>query len=766
MGDPRPPVRDRPTTNPDAVLAQLDRLPTLPAIALRLLQTTADDEGGARELIALLRADQSLTAKVLALASSTGAGLGRPVRTLEQAVPLLGFSGVRSAVLAAGVFECFRSTEVDADSGFDLPGFWLHALAVANAAREIAKARGVREPHPEQAYLAGLLHDLGKVALATVFPKGYARAARRAQEERSDIADVERTIFGVDHTRAGRKVADQWRLPPELRDVIWLHHVAGATLPPSAADRDLIAIVQLADTLAREQRVGFSGNFVFFEHSPALAARLGLDGGKLDAIAAGMVQAARTQAEQFGISHPTPAEQYVRAMAQANAELGRINTDLSISNQKLAVAARYFNALCAFDQRIGPWAELPMVVESLLAAVREVWPDRPAAAFAVADDAAAIELAWQLGDHESGAKTLNVLPDKLAHWLREPIETSSTLPAQAPAALHSLFAAAAGRSPNAFSWFAPILQYKKLVGGLLLGTTDDAGPQTLDASDDLRAFLNALGLAISRTHAQRQARRITDELAESNRRLQQIQVELLRSRSLTMIAEMASGAAHELNSPLTVISGRSQMLAQSISEPEQQRLLNVIQDKAHECSHIVSELMEFARPRPPQCADVDLIELLTRLRSDYSAERSFPPSRFTIQTRELEAGRRAGEPLPRAVVWADARQMEQLLRAVIDNAVEAVQTGGAISATIQPTTALDGFEIRIADNGPGMPPHVVERAFDPFFSHRPAGRRRGLGLAHAYRIIEAHRGRIWLDSTPNRGTTVHIVLLRHPTPSS
>ena len=119
----------------------------------------------------------------------------------------------------------------------------------------------------------------------------------------------------------------------------------------------------------------------------------------------------------------------------------------------------------------------------------------------------------------------------------------------------------------------------------------------------------------------------------------------------------------------------------------------------------------------------------------------------------------AEEPAP--AVSGDREQLKTVFRELINNATDAVaENNGTIVLRWQPAARDDVVEVLVEDRGCGMPPPVLQRALDPFFSHRRAGRGRGLGLPRAYRIVEAHGGRIWLESRPDEGTTVHVALPR------
>jgi two-component system sensor histidine kinase AtoS len=225
-----------------------------------------------------------------------------------------------------------------------------------------------------------------------------------------------------------------------------------------------------------------------------------------------------------------------------------------------------------------------------------------------------------------------------------------------------------------------------------------------------------------------------------------------------MIAEMAAGAGHELNSPLTVISGRAQMLASELGEPAAQRVLQTISEKAHECSNIVTELMDFARPRAPELADVGLPELLVEVRDELLRNDGLAPSRL-----RLEPAASASAPQDAAEVRVDREQIKTVLLELIRNAADAVaDNSGTIVLRHHPAAVGELHEVLVEDDGCGMTPAVLQRAFDPFFSHRRAGRGRGLGLARAYRIVEAHGGRVWLESRPDEGTTAHLLLPKPP----
>jgi two-component system NtrC family sensor kinase len=167
--------------------------------------------------------------------------------------------------------------------------------------------------------------------------------------------------------------------------------------------------------------------------------------------------------------------------------------------------------------------------------------------------------------------------------------------------------------------------------------------------------------------------------------------------------------------------------------------------------------MDFARPRAPKLIPLSLAQLLADVRTAWLQESGLPAARLRLDVPAAPAA-------ARAEILADREQMQVVFRELLNNATDAVSANdGTIVLRWQPALRNDMVEVLVTDSGCGMPPAVLQRAFDPFFSHRRAGRGRGLGLPRVYRIIEAHGGRVWLESQPDEGTTVHVLLGSKPT---
>lgn len=767
-GEPQTPAA------PELTLTHLDALPTLAPIAVKLLQVTSASDSSAQDVVETLRGDQSMTAKILSVANSAAMGARGKVTTLDRAVVLLGFKAVRNVVLTVKVFECLAADRAWAtERHFDRTEFWKHSLGVACAARRLAARRRQLKIEPEEAFVAGLLHDLGKVALDNVFPKAYERIVTQAEEARTDLADCERAVLGIDHAVAGRHLAKRWGLPRVLQDVIWLHHVSAETLTDSVESAALIALVQLANTLVREQHIGQSGDYAFYEPATHLARNLGFAETEVDATCREAVADLAEYVSLLALDEETPETLYLKSLTRANAELGRLNHELLTVNRRLTAGAHYFKGITQFDRELGASSDLAAVVAAIVDASLTALQRGRLAAFGVHGQRQAIEFCWGTAETEQRESVTQRLTEEMRDWLAEPGDAIGAVVTRPPAPVCSVVASLGLDFGEGDFWLLPIVHDDQIAGGIVFASARDERAELAREIDELRSFLTSLGLAVGRANAQAAAGRLSDELVESNRRRQQMQAELSRTRAVSMIAEMAAGAGHELNGPLTVISGRAQMLMESVQDPEMRRALEQIHNKAHECARIVTELMDFARPHPPNLEATDLAPLLDEVVETWRERAGLPPSRLQIDmpddvpTRELPQ------------LLADRAQIRSVLDEVLQNAVDATADNAGIitlrwraglsdslsmaRSGVPGRSAVDQaprhwIEIAIQDTGCGMSSAVAQRVFDPFFSHRRAGRRRGLGLARAYRIVEAHDGRIWVVSQPGAGTTFHIML--------
>ena len=223
-----------------------------------------------------------------------------------------------------------------------------------------------------------------------------------------------------------------------MQEVIWLHHLAPDTLPTSVAMPRLIALINLADTIAREQRLGYSGNYVFYEGSAQIARHVGLLPADLAAAVQTLVADVAEQGELLGLNHETPEELYVESMTRANSELGRLNEELLASNRRLAVAARYFEAIGQFGQQLNAWLDLPAVVTAIARASTVALQRSRVAAFGLRAGNVAVDISWVSRDPDEQDGVTEDVPGELAEWLSGSSDVLNLVLTRAPRAIRAL----------------------------------------------------------------------------------------------------------------------------------------------------------------------------------------------------------------------------------------------------------------------------------------------------------------------------------------
>ena len=230
-------------------IADLDNIPTVPALLVPLLRRLGEpaENVNVTEIVTLISYDKSLTAQCLHMANSPLLGMRNRVETVQGAVMALGMTKVREVATT-----CCLLRALPARPGSLKPtDLWKHSLACALVSREFARRVGYADP--EQAYLAGLLHDLGLIVELTTFPKEFEAVTRVAIEKRCPIHEAEPALLGVDHCVIGEMLAERWHLPSELKEVIRHHHdVEHASVAPV-----LVSIVNLTDILCRMRGLGY-----------------------------------------------------------------------------------------------------------------------------------------------------------------------------------------------------------------------------------------------------------------------------------------------------------------------------------------------------------------------------------------------------------------------------------------------------------------------------------------------------------------------------
>jgi putative nucleotidyltransferase with HDIG domain len=254
--------------HPRELKGMVKEIPTLPVIYQQLFQMMQDPNVAVPEIAEIITQDQSLSAKILHLVNSAFYGYNKEIKTISRAVVILGFRAVRSAALAISVFEYFGEDEEK--SGVDMTKFWEHSIAVATISKVLAEA--ARFNQQEEAFIVGLLHDVGKLIEKRHFPEDFTEIINVAQEQHLSWYDTEKALFQVNHATIGKVVFRSWDFPPSVVDAVHFHHNPDS----STKFPQLTALVHIADFISNELGYSSPGAYPPRECQPEAVQMVGL----------------------------------------------------------------------------------------------------------------------------------------------------------------------------------------------------------------------------------------------------------------------------------------------------------------------------------------------------------------------------------------------------------------------------------------------------------------------------------------------------------
>jgi putative nucleotidyltransferase with HDIG domain len=229
----------------------LRQIPPLPQGLIQVMRELDSREASAASVASAIAREPVMAASILRIANSAATGLRREVSNVSEAVAYLGFSTTKSLFLRLNMDALVPSTRGD---GYDADKLWVHAVAVAQASEDLARRAGGTDP--QLALTAGLLHDIGKLAINNRYDHTVARLWAQGADSGRSILDRERELFGADHAFIGSALATEWKLPKDLAGIIRLHHLpVGVEIDLDDSARRALFCVYIANQLVKYRHV-------------------------------------------------------------------------------------------------------------------------------------------------------------------------------------------------------------------------------------------------------------------------------------------------------------------------------------------------------------------------------------------------------------------------------------------------------------------------------------------------------------------------------
>ncbi|MYM23572.1 HDOD domain-containing protein [Duganella sp. FT135W] len=676
----------------------------MPQILIKLIEHLQADDAGMPELAALIAKDAAMTSKILTVANSSAYHRNQRTVGLEQSLVSLGTDMIKTLVISESVFQTFNSFPHSGST--DLRGFWKGSLTTAVIARDIAKQ--MEYPHVEEAYLAGLLHNVGRLALLATAPKEYAFNFTARDDE--DLCAVEQRTLQITHSEAGAWLIERWNLDSFLADSVLYHHEPITRLE---AAHPLIRMVRLAHLLCCHDDQ---------EQAIAESARLcNLDAGQLELIIKNAARQVEKSANYLGIDL-AGADDIVAPTAYAPPLVDPVQQRLSEEVRNIMLVSEMGQTFARQHGEAG-------LLEAITRSARILFDFENAvlllenptghALHGMATGEGQQRLAeFVIPLNKGGPVAQSALERKLAYVNREGQMLNVSE--------EQLFRILGSESMVCL----PLVANQRCLGVLIGGTPAWQMPHLQKRERFLQSFgtqaAASLETAISeRGHAKRQIAHVAEEYREASRRV-----------------------VHEVNNPLSIIKNYLSVLDGKLAKREPVvGEMSILNEEIDRVGQLINGLADLQPTETARTTDVGKVvdDVLRLFRAT-----EFIPASVQIVVRMQE------EP---AEIDGDADLLKQILVNLIKNAVEALGDGGKIEISNRGHVNRERklyLELVVSDTGPGLSADVLANLFSPVRSSKE-GANHGLGLSIVHSLVKKMQGLITCRSGKT-GTTFEILL--------
>ena len=688
------------------------RLPAMPQILFKLMDLCQRDEAGIGELTKVIAHDAGMSTKVLNVANSSAYNRSNRKIGLMQALNTLGVEVLKTLVISESVYQTFSN--FSNSSGVNLHGFWVRSLKAAVLARELAKKMSY--PHSEEAYLAGLLHNVGRLALLSAAPNEYSSNFMAKDDER--LCSIERDSLGISHTEAGAWIIEQWNLDSFLADSVRYHHEPIARLKSA---HPLIRLVCLAHLLSN-----------YKSDSPSLegiGAFCGIDDTDLQSVLSGVNSQSKTAASYFGIDLSGTD------LDPPSAEYEPLTPARDRAGEKLAEEVRNVALISAASQTFSRLRSGKDLAESITRTARILF-NLEDVILLLQNANTQMLTGVPIADHQQRLAEFSI-PLNGGSILAESVLKRKVTFVRRDDNLIGMVEEQLLRSMKTeYLAYLPMLSGQSCLGVLVCGLSSLQAEELWGRERFLQSFATQAATSLESSTAAR------DELEKHIASVKKDHLEASRK------------IVHEVNNPLAIIKNYLGVLDDKVSnnEPVVEEL-SIINEEIDRVGRIVGGLT--GKPQPVEQKETAQIEttevngVLNEVVRLFSISRYLPSSvNIVLKTSDKPAE-----------VSGSADPLKQILLNLIKNAVEALPRGGTIEIKNNGELVRYGrtyFELTISDTGSGIPAEVLANLFSPVQSTK-SGENRGLGLSIVHGLVKKMNGMISCRSG-EYGTTFEILL--------
>lgn len=696
-------------------------IPSPPEVLLRLMRTVDDDQATVSDLAEIVGQDPGLACRILSVANSPALRAGKELKTLENCLIALGTRLVRSLATCLSIQRLFdKETKL---SAAEIADFWTHSLLVGELARGIAEQADF--PNPDDAYLSGLLHDVGELILLQAIGNPYRRYLANVSAN-PQLVSEEVQLFGTTHSDVGSWLLDHWKLDSVLADGVAFHHTSADLISGATTLPQIIWLAQALTSLPDESPVlGQAINGASFKINKAT----------LFAVRERALERTRQIAEAMGLEvsadfpkrsvqqqetpvlpavMPTPAEDDLSIMVGGMALLQPLQQDLfSLGSDKEVLLALRESARILF--------ELPKVAILLTNEAGDALTGEKVGAQP--------ELFRQLSIPLQSSRSL-ISAAVMSRQVRTSFETSQPLP------LLDLQVARALSAEGVLC--IPMLARQRSIGVMVCGLTAKQYARLQRRIPWLANFGKIAAISLDAVMAAEQQR-------------QRVEAELTQQFN-----QHARQIVHEAGNPLGIIKSYLKILERKLPEEGVRQELGVLTEEIDRVANIVGHMTNALRAGGSS-KSVDLVSLLRDLQLLY-AETLFVAKGIRVETQL---------PDVEISVQVNRDNLKQIILNLCKNASEALVAGKTVKITLTDNLIQDGIayvQLRIDDNGPGITEDKIQALYRP--KSIADSRGRGIGLSVIGSLARQEKIRITCRSQLGAGTSIALLIPKVDCPES
>ncbi len=695
---------------------EIKNLPTLPHILLRVLDMCNHDDASLGAIAEIISRDAALSSKVIGASNTALYNRQNKYTSFDQNLALLGLDMVKTIVISSSFYQVFNNLSIT--PGFDLKSFWGKSLMSAVLAKSIA--REIAYPHPEEAYLTGLMLNIGQLVLWSNFPKQYSALLNDNIDE-SELLAQEEAKLGHNHCEVGSSLVMTWNLNSFIADAVLYYRSPQDKI---ADAHPLIQIAFVANSLPHAES----------EASPPITAGvqlLHIAANKLERI----IDSAR--GEVVNIAQSLGIDIDIDTLSKSGAASKKTEADV-MRQQKLQLALELRDIVLVGRNPIGASSatSLEETLSSIQRSAQILFGFQDIAFFIADSDYRVLNGKCLCGE------------GMLINELTIPLNKENSLVTEA----------FLSRSPTS-SFSGGDKNISSILDEQIIRLLDTEGIYCLPLYTQMQAVgVLIFGISLVQLASIRKQQKLLSLFAQQSAQAIALlatfakQEERIKTEITASVRAQAQQIAHEANNPLSIIKNYMQLLGTKLDrEDRAQEDIRIIQEEINRVSRIFQNLSLSTADEAKLLVELNVNTVISDLYK-LSLETLFNQYNISVTTQFDRA-------LPNIVTNRD--KLIQILINLMKNAAEAMRnTGGSVVIATRTITMRNGpqtIEISIKDNGPGIPPEILENLFRPVTRSSSNRKGTGLGLSIVKNLIDELEGKIFCQSASS-GTSYQILL--------